>query len=80
MALPVSVLDELSENEMVLVTGGFGNGEAANNGDGKCLGTNNGTGTCEGINNGNGVCNGHVNNGDGRCNITKPDPGLIPAV
>lgn len=45
MNFPACVIDELSANEMVMVTGGIGDiSISINNSNGVCTGTNNGTG------------------------------------
>ena len=76
MSLPVGLLEELSENEMILVLGGDASILAVNNGLGKCDGINNAGGTCSGeANNGDGRCdNGKVNNGNGLCGVLPPPP------
>ena len=66
MEFPLLVVEELSQNDMVLVKGGFfGTPEWPNNADGRCNGTNNASGRCEQTNNGSGVCN--VSNDMNRC-------------
>lgn len=89
MTLPACVIDELSANEMVMVTGGIGDldlNNTPNNGDGVCTGTNNGTGKCNGANNSGGTCCGSnnsagtcggTNNFGGKCGVTivPIDPG-----
>lgn len=71
MTLPACVIDELSANEMVMVTGGIGDiSISINNGDGACTGTNNGTGKCNGANNSGGTCCGS-NNSAGTCGGTN---------
>lgn len=72
LSLPACVIEELSINEMLSLTGGAGN-DCTNNGSGLCDGTNNGTGSCKGNNNHSGLCNG-TNNSSGRCT----DPDLYP--
>lgn len=57
MKLPVDVIGQLNNEEMVFVCGGFdGNFNGINNSNGVCDGTNNGDGRCQGVNNGNGLC------------------------
>ena len=77
MKLPVDIIDQLSNEEMMFVSGGENkidpnnvNGacHGTNNASGTCYLTNNGTGTCHGTNNSSGSCWG-VNNGSGVCGI-----------
>lgn len=67
MEFPLLVVEELSQNDMVLVKGGFADSpEWPNNADGRCNGTNNASGSCSGTNNHTGKCNGN-NNASGYC-------------
>lgn len=71
MEFPLLVVEELSQNDMVLVKGGFfGTPEWPNNADGRCNGTNNYTGSCSGTNNASGRCE-QTNNGSGVCNVSN---------
>ena len=71
MEFPLLVVEELSQNDMVLVKGGFADPpEYPNNADGRCNGTNNYTGSCSGTNNASGRCE-QTNNGSGVCNVSN---------
>lgn len=75
MTLPACVIDELSANEMVMVTGGIGELNPPNNRGGVCSGTNNGTGKCNGTNNSTGICT-ESNNSRGTCTGSNNDLGV----
>lgn len=72
MNLPAFVIDELSVNEMLQVSGGAGGLEmVTNSGSGVCAGENNGNGHCEVLNNGTGRCI-CINSGGGSCGGVVP--------
>lgn len=56
MELSSTIIDELKDSEMILVTGGNKPVQSSNNSSGICSGTNNADGKCEGTNNGTGLC------------------------
>lgn len=67
MTLPVSMVEQLQADEMILINGGYDIISAANNGSGNCGDqTNNADGLCGGTNNDQGRCSG-TNNAGGRC-------------
>lgn len=68
LRFPVEILEELSINEMVVLTGGTSDTTitSPNNASGVCSGTNNQDGLCGGTNNHTGRCSG-VNNHMGTC-------------
>lgn len=66
MTLPAELTDTLRDSELLLVVGGLGGSDSANNASGTCVGANNKDGVCTGANNANGRCN-TVNNGNGIC-------------
>lgn len=76
MKLPVDVIDQLSTEEMLFISGGFGDtGKGVNNGSGLCDDTNNDSGTCTGTNNSTGICGG-TNNSSGSCTGTNNNSGM----
>ncbi len=56
MTLPLQIMDVLSENEMLFISGGNSIAPSVNNGSGLCSDTNNSDGRCSGTNNSSGKC------------------------
>lgn len=78
MTLPLQIMDVLSENEMLFISGGNSIAPSVNNGSGLCSDTNNSDGRCSGTNNSSGKCLG-TNNDTGRCGLQPGGPDNQPA-